>query len=451
MIRLLTQLLPARAVTQLAVIVLGAFVLVNLVTAVMLLVLLPRELRRPPEFPYVVELATIARQIHAARTAEARAVVLDAALAAQPRLSRLPSSATASNRQLPPPDSAMVAALAAQLSGIAEVLPLDRPDAATPGPPGIGLRFPEGTGIAMAPPEMMRPPGGGAIIVQLLVTLATLATLIALLTLWAARAVVSPLSRLAEAADRFDPDRGGEITVERGPLEVKRLASALSTMAARIRRLVDERTRMLAAVSHDLRTLITRLRLRAEEIANPGRRRAMLADLALMERMANDALSFLREGRASGNMVATDLPALLQTICDDFADLGHDVVYVGPDRVSALCDADQMTRAVTNLVDNALKFGGKAVVRLDDGDEGSVAVSVEDDGPGIAPAERDKVLEPFYRSDAARTLRDDGGFGLGLAIARAIAEAHRGQLSLRGRSGGGLEARISWPRGGRYP
>lgn len=443
---LLLRLLPARAAQQIAVIVLGALVLVHIVTAVVLFALLPREFRRPPDFPYVVELVTIARQLHAAPSAEARATILDAALAAQPRLTRLPPSASASSRPLPEPDRDLLGTLAETMRGVAEVLPLDRPDG-IPGPPGIGLRFADGTGIAMAPPQMQPPPRRVAVIFQLLVTVATLATLIALLTLWATRAVVSPLSRLAEAADRFDPDRGGEIAAEHGPLEVKRLASALSTMAGRIGRLVEERTRMLAAVSHDLRTLITRLRLRAEEISDQNRRRAMLADLALMERMANGALSFLREGRSSGEIVATDLPAMLQTICDDFADLGHEVAYAGPERASALCDADQMTRAVTNLLDNALKFGGKAVVRLEEDGAGRVAISVEDDGPGIAPEEREKVLEPFYRSDVARTLREGSGFGLGLAIARAIAEAHRGELTLRERAGGGLAAKISWPRG----
>lgn len=439
------RLLPARAARQLAVIVLGATLLVNVATAVVVFLLLPRELRRPPDFPYVVELATIARQMHAAPDGAARTVILDAALAAQPRLRRLDASETASRRPLPLPDRDLLATLTVQLQGVAEVLPLDRPE---PGPPGIGLRFADGTGIAMAPPPLRPPPRGAVVIFQLLVTVVTLATLIGLLTLWATRAVVSPLSRLAEAAERFDPDRGGALAIEHGPLEVKRLAAALNAMAGRIGRLVEERTRMLAAVSHDLRTLITRLRLRSEEIADEGRRRAMLADLAMMERMANGALSFLREGRPRGEMVATDLPAMLQTICDDYADLGHEIAYVGPERAAAICDVDQMTRALTNLLDNAFKFGRKAVLRLDGSDAARVVVSVEDDGPGIAPEEREKVFEPFYRSDAARTLGEDSGFGLGLSIARAVAEAHRGELSLSERVGGGLVARISWPRGG---
>jgi signal transduction histidine kinase len=145
-------------------------------------------------------------------------------------------------------------------------------------------------------------------------------------------------------------------------------------------------------------------------------------------------------------MAATDMPALLQTICDDFADLGHIVVYEGPMRASAVCDADQMTRAVTNLVDNAIKFGGRAAVKLDDTDAVAMAIEVEDDGPGIAPDEREKVFAPFYRSDLARTLKEGSGFGLGLSIVRAIAEAHRGNLTLADREGGGLRVRIVWPR-----
>jgi signal transduction histidine kinase len=443
--RLLMRLLPARAAGQIALVVAGALILANLVTAVVLLLALPRELRRVPAFPYVTEIVALARQHAAAATPEAREIVLNSALAANPQLSRLASDAVATRRDLPWPDRQLRQGLERDLAGVGQALIMDAPDGRR-GPPMVGVRFPDGSGVAMAPPPMTPPPRGFAFIIYLIVMLACLATLVGLLSLWAARAVVSPLSRLAAAADRFDIDRDDTVSLEHGPVEVKRLAAAFGAMAARIRRLVDERTRMLAAVSHDLRTPITRLRLRAEEIAEDDKRRAILADLALMERMVGGALSYLREGRASGSMAATDMPALLQTICDDFADLGHIVVYEGPMRASALCDSDQMTRAVTNLVDNAIKFRGKAVVRLDDGDAQRIAVIVEDDGPGIAPEQREKVLEPFYRADLARTLRAGSGFGLGLAIVRAIAEAHRGELSLSERPGGGLSARIAWPR-----
>lgn len=443
--RLLLRLLPARAAAQITVIVIGSLVLANLVTVMALIVLLPPELKRLPNLPYVTELVALARQVQVAPTPQARQTIIETALSANPRLSRLPPDARSTDRNLPKPDRQMLGDLEEEFAGIAQVLVLDSPDGRR-GPPPVALRFADGSGLAMAPSPMTPPPRGTAFIVYLIVMLASLATLVGLLSLWAARAVASPLSRLAEAVDRFDPDRDDILAPEQGPTEVKRLAGAFGGMAARIRRLVDDRTRMLAAVSHDLRTPITRLRLRAEEIADGAQRQAILADLALMERMVGGALSYLRDGRASGSMAATDIPALLQTICDNFADLGHIVVFEGPMRASALCDSDQMTRAVTNLVDNAIKFGGKVVVRLDDGDTAVIAVHVEDDGPGIAPDERSKVFEPFYRSDLARTLKQGSGFGLGLSIVRAIAEAHRGELALAEREGGGLRATITWPR-----
>ena len=446
--RLFLRLLPERAAAQIAVIVVGSLLLANIVTAIVLLTTLPREFRRLPSLPYVVELVTVARQLQATGNAQDRETVLNAALSANPRLSRLGEGVVATTRSLHKPDREMQQSLREELAGIAEPFVLDKRErqGGLPGPPPVGLRFPDGAGLAMAPPPMTPPPRGLAFIIFLIAMLASLATLIGLLSLWATRAVVSPLSGLAEAADRFDPDRDEVVAVKRAPIEVKRLAAAFAAMAARIRRLIDERTRMLAAVSHDLRTPITRLRLRAEDITDEDKRKAILADLALMERMVGGALSYLREGRASGSLVATDIPALLQTICDDFGDLGHIVVYQGPMRASALCDSDQMMRALTNLIDNAIKFGGKVTVRLDDADPDRIAIMVEDDGPGIAPEEHEKVFEPFYRSDLARTLREGSGFGLGLAIVRAIAEGHRGELTLAERPGGGLRAVIAWPR-----
>lgn len=338
----------------------------------------------------------------------------------------------------------MLEQLTDELSGVGEpfLLPAD-PD--VPGPPAIGVRLPDGTSLAVSP-RQPGPPPPRPFLFHLIISLASVAVLLGMLSLWAARAVVAPLERLAASVDRFDPDHDDIATFNRGPAEVQRLARAFGDMATRIRKLLEGRTQMLAAISHDLRTPITRLRLRAEEISDRDKRRAMQADLALMERMVASALSYLRDGRANAAMTATNLAALLQTVCDDFADLGHSVVYEGPDHASAICDADQMTRAVSNLVDNAIKFGGRTVVRLEDGDDGLIAIAVEDDGWGIPAHEREKVLEPFYRSDTARTLRPDSGFGLGLAIVSAIAEAHGGTLALSERPGGGLRARIAWPR-----
>ena len=443
--RLLLRLMPSRAAAQITVIAIGSLVLANIVTIVTLLVVLPPELKRVPNFPYVTDLASIARMVEAAPTPEAKAAVVEAALASHSQLSRLPADARTSTRELFWADRQILENLATQLGPQVQVLLLDPVDTRF-GPPPFGIRFADGSGLLMKPNAMSPPPRGGAFIGYLVVMLVLLACLVGLLSLWAARAVASPLSRLAAAVDRFDPDRDTITVPEEGPVEVKRLAAAFGAMAGRIRRLIDDRTRMLAAVSHDLRTPITRLRLRADEIADERQRRAIVADLALMERMVGGALSYLRDGRASGSVTATDMPALLQTICDDFADLGHIVIYEGPMRASALCDADQMTRAVNNLIDNAIKFGGKVLVKLDDSDPAGIAIEVEDDGPGIAPEERDKVFAPFYRSDSARTLKEGSGFGLGLSIVRAIAEGHRGSLTLSDREGGGLKVRLAWPR-----
>lgn len=440
----LLRFLPERAASQIALIVVGSLVLASFVTAAALLIVLPRELRRLPLFPYVSDLITIMRQVEAAPSAEARGVVVEAALASQPRLARLAPDAVSSAERTPWPNRALADAIRREIGAGVEVLMLE-PDDGRRGPAAIGLRLPDGLGLRMNPPPMLAPPRAGAVLLFLITMLVSLASLIGLLSLWATRAVVAPLSRLAEAADRFDPDRGDRIAVAHGPVEVTRLSAALEAMAARIRHMIEGRTQMLAAVSHDLRTPITRLRLRVEEIEEPETRRAILADLALMERMVGGALSYLRDGRATGAMAATDIPALLQTICDDFADLGHDVVYRGPAHASAFCDADQITRALTNLIDNAVKFGGGALVELDVDDPARIAVRVLDEGPGIPEEERRNVVEPFYRVDVARTLREGGGFGLGLAIVQAIAQAHRGELTLRERSGGGLEACLSWP------
>lgn len=446
MTRWLARLLPSRASAQIATIVVGSVLLANLLTAIVLLVVLPPQLRRTAFVPpHATELVALARALHAVPDRQAREIVLDSAIAANSRIARGGEPVPASGRPPPPPDRDMLEQIATELSGVG--VPFLLPGAAgEPGPPAVGVRLSDGTTLNISPRQRLEAPPR-PIVFHLIITMASLAVLLAMLSWWAARAVVAPLERLAASVDRFDPDRDEISTLGRGPAEVRRLARAFGDMASRIRKLLDGRTQMLAAISHDLRTPITRLRLRAEEIPDRDRRRAMQADLALMERMVGSALSYLRDGRASAAMTATNLAALLQTVCDDFADLGHGVVYEGPDHASAICDADQMTRAVANLVDNAIKFGGRTVVRLEDGEPGLIAVAVEDAGSGIPADEREKVLEPFYRSDTARTLRPDSGFGLGLAIVSAIAEAHGGSLALSERPGGGLRAVVAWPRG----
>jgi len=216
-------------------------------------------------------------------------------------------------------------------------------------------------------------------------------------------------------------------------------------MRERILRLLEERTRMLMAISHDLRTPLTRLRLRSEELTEDDQKRRMLEDIELMDGSITSAIAYVREGGTAEVLEAADLPSLVETICDQFGDDGHPIVYEGPARLTVRCLPLALGRALTNLIDNAVKFGTSVTVRLA-ADAQGVSIEVEDDGPGIPDAEKQLVLEPFYRTDAARC--SVGGFGLGLAIALTVARHHAGTLTLHDRVPHGLCARMTIPATG---
>ncbi len=215
-------------------------------------------------------------------------------------------------------------------------------------------------------------------------------------------------------------------------------------MRERITALIDDRTKMLAAISHDLRTPITRMRLRSEFIEDDGHRRRMLGDLDQMRSMLESVLSFLRNDRKLEAMTLADIASTLQLVTDQFADMGHKVAYVGPDHAMATVRPDDLHRSVTNLVENAVKFGAEATIRLIMSPD-TITIEVEDDGPGISDARKEVMLEPFVRGDDARNMDDASGFGLGLSIARTIAQAHGGKLSLHDRAPHGLIVRIQLP------
>src|SRR5262249_16952954 len=177
---------------------------------------------------------------------------------------------------------------------------------------------------------------------------------------------------------------------------------------------------------HDLRTPITRLRLRSEFIEDEALRRQMLSDLDRMRSMVESVLVFLRDGHAQESETPVDLASSLQTICDEFADTGHAVAYVGPDHRVMTARPDALHRAVTNLIDNAVRYGGgNAVVRLAETPM-SVTIAIEDEGPGIPDAQQDAMFEPFVRGDAARSMNEDTRFGPGLAVPPAGIGAHGG-------------------------
>ena len=218
-------------------------------------------------------------------------------------------------------------------------------------------------------------------------------------------------------------------------------------MQARVRKMVEDRTRMLAAVSHDLRTPITRIRLRAELMASSEARSQMLRDLDQMDGMVHAALSYLREGQAANSPVLIDLASLLQLVCNDFADLEADVTYEGPSRLLVRAHNDELQRAVTNLVDNALKHGGgRATVRVTAISHAEIAIDVVDAGPGISEQLKDAMLAPFVRGEAPAGTRDQStGFGLGLAIVQSVAELHGGKVVLLDAVPSGLIARLVLP------
>jgi signal transduction histidine kinase len=301
-----------------------------------------------------------------------------------------------------------------------------------PGPHPAGLPAHEG------------PPGEQGPITPLKVSLLSLAIIMTLLGAWVARVLAAPLRAFADAAEAFNPDAEIAPLTESGPEEIRAAARALNRMRGRIKTLVEDRIRMLAAVGHDLRTPITRLRLRSEFIDNTELRRQMLEDLAQMSEMIESVLVFLREGRSPEDTSMIDVAISLQTICDQFADTGRQVSYDGPDHVTIRAYASSLNRAVINLVENAVRYGEGGLVRLVVAPD-SVVIAVEDEGPGIPDGRKEAMIEPFVRGDAARGMDGRTGFGLGLSIARAVAATHGGSLTLLDRKPNGLIARIELP------
>jgi signal transduction histidine kinase len=256
------------------------------------------------------------------------------------------------------------------------------------------------------------------------------------------RRALRPLRRLAEAADRVGRDDVGQVP-ENGPAEVRRLVVAFNRMQERIGALIDGRTQALAAVGHDLRTPLARLRLRTEAIASAGTREAIGHDVAEMEAMITSLLAFLGGDTDPEAPTPIDLAVICATLVDDANDRGRSASYVGPDHFELILRRLAIKRALSNLVDNALHYGSCVTVELVPGD-GEVTVRVVDDGPGIPEVEMTHVLEPFVRLDPARG-RDTIGFGLGLPIVVQAIAAEGGTLTLTNRAGGGLIASVTLP------
>jgi signal transduction histidine kinase len=258
------------------------------------------------------------------------------------------------------------------------------------------------------------------------------------------RSMTAPLRALANAAHRLGIDLAAPGLPQQGPREVRQAAKAFNLMQARIRRLINDRTQTLAAVSHDLKTPITRLRLRTEFIHEEELRRMIDADLDEMERMLDSTLAFLRGDATGEESKVVDVGTILETICNGLTDGGHDVVLSGNSHANLRCKPLAIKRALANVIDNAIKYGTSARVALQDKTE-ELVVTIDDEGPGIPEAEQEKVFDPFYRVEGSRS-RETGGTGLGLTVARTVIRAHGGDIVLGNRDDRGLRVTVSLPK-----
>jgi signal transduction histidine kinase len=383
----------------------------------------------------------------------------------QPRATVAPDSAVpvaASDAPAPPSASVMdqpVAApvapraataavpVAGQPTGQARPIPFRQ---TTPGLLGLGSPpFIDGDFIAAA----RRPDGRWTVIApkaegfpnrwqrRVAIWFALSLALIAPLTWLFARRIVRPLENFARAADILGRDPSATILPLSGPAEIGRTANAFNLMRARLRAFVDDRTAVVGAISHDLRTPLTRLRFRIENVPD-DQRDGLLKEVAEMEEMITQVVAYIRDAATPGPREATDLRALLQAVIEDARLIGSEVGLDDGRTVAVVVDPVGLRRLLANLVENAIKYGGSAQVRLRV-EEGLAIADIIDQGPGIAEDERERVFEPFYRSDMARR-SGKAGSGLGLAVCRSIARAHGGDVCFL-ESGEGFVTRLSVP------
>jgi len=267
---------------------------------------------------------------------------------------------------------------------------------------------------------------------------AVLLVLVIGICVWAVRKATQPLSLFAQAAERLGLDFNAKCLDEHGPVEVRRAAKAFNLMQSRLQAFLKDRTHMLAAISHDLRTPITRLKLRAEFVKDEEQRSKMLDDLDEMEAMIAATLQFARDDAVNEPTQDLDLAQLVRDITEDM-----DIVCRGPQSLPFVGRPLGLKRLVGNLLGNAQRFGTEVVIDLAHGD-GEVVVTVTDDGPGIPQDMLERVFDPFVRVEESRS-RDTGGTGLGLAAVKMIAQAHGGTVELSTLESGGLQARVTLP------
>lgn len=304
----------------------------------------------------------------------------------------------------------------------------------------LSSRIEDGSWVnfVVVPPET--PPLFSARFIMAIMAMSVATLAMSILLAWT---LTKPFRDLERASLRLGVDTAAPGLPVSGPREVRNTTRAFNEMQDRIRRLIADRTQMLAAISHDLRNPITTLRLRSEFVEDDALREKIVADLDEMEEMVSATLAFMRDDFHEEEARVTDIATILETVCDMLSDLGKDVrceVSAAPLR----CRPLSLKRAFRNLIDNAVKHGRRVEVRLS-AEASHYRVEVTDDGPGLPDSELEAVFAPFYRRDQARS-RHTGGFGLGLTVARAIIRSHGGDVALGNRREGGLEATVTLPR-----
>jgi signal transduction histidine kinase len=302
------------------------------------------------------------------------------------------------------------------------------------------LALRDGTPVTV---ELIPPENG--ISSWVLVALAFQLAILALFSWIAVRIATQPLARLALAADELGTDLHGPVLDEGGPKEVAHAAAAFNAMQRRIADHVAERVRILAAISHDLQSPITRMRLRTDLLDDSTLKQKLQNDLTTMQTLIEEGIDLARSAeRTAETPIPTDVQALLESLVHDYADSGRPVCLIGHVEAPATTSPRALRRIVTNLVDNALKFAKDVEVTVQKLSPDEMSISVRDRGPGIPETEIDAVLTPFYRIEASRN-RETGGAGLGLAIAQRLSVALGGKLRLANRPGGGLEVELTFP------
>jgi signal transduction histidine kinase len=282
-------------------------------------------------------------------------------------------------------------------------------------------------------------------VTRMLRNLAIIDGVMVILCYFAVRLVTRPLSVLAHAAEDLGRNIDRPPLPERGANELVRASRALNVMQDRLKRYVDTRIKVLAAMSHDLKTPITRMRLRSEMLEDAQLKAKFVKDLDELQQMVGSTLDYMRGlGEGAEALQPIDVTALISSLKDDAEEAGHTVTVTGDARNPIMGRAQALKRCLQNLIDNALAYGRRADITLRD-EDGALQIAVRDDGPGIPESEIERVFEPFYRVEGSRN-RNTGGSGLGLSIARNIAQAHGGSVRLRNLARGGLEATLRIPR-----